>query len=181
LVAQRPEHRPSAWHPVKSDPALAAGLGWIAHIGAVVLALVCTVVLGMLIGLLGTALDGLGGGWQQVGGVLATAGVIVMFSVLFSWLGHLPGAFFTGPSDPVGNRRLVRCPCSRPLRWGGSGAGRRDRTGRAFWPTPCSDSLGLPAPAVAMARTLQCLGLPAGAAPFWVLLAQASGALFWQL
>ncbi|MBY6116577.1 hypothetical protein KUW09_19925 [Mameliella alba] len=76
-------------HPLRSDPALAAGLGLGAHAVAIAAAMVLTVTMGLAVGFLGLALRPLS---EAIGGALAAAGMILAFSVMLSWVGHLPGA-----------------------------------------------------------------------------------------
>lgn len=83
---------PGRGHPLRSDPALGAGLGGalglLIHVVAILGAMVSTAIVGLVIGSLGALTDPASTG----GSVVAAIGVVLSFSVLFSWIGHLLGA-----------------------------------------------------------------------------------------
>lgn len=78
---------PAWYHPLRSDPDLARGLGIVSHLAAIIIAVVLTVIAGLVLGYTGSALQPSGQG------LLAAIGLVLSFSVLFSWAGHIPGAF----------------------------------------------------------------------------------------
>ncbi|MGP6086441.1 hypothetical protein [Antarctobacter jejuensis] len=74
---------------MRTDPALADSLSIWVHLMAIGLTLVGTVVFGYSLGMSATSVA-----WVSEGlaAVLAAIGFVLTFSVLFSWMGHLPGA-----------------------------------------------------------------------------------------
>ncbi len=83
-------HRPEPWwHPLRSDPGLAEGLNVWVHLLAIVLTLIVTVVLGFALGISATPVALLS---VDLAAVFSALGLVLVFSVLFSWAGHLPGA-----------------------------------------------------------------------------------------
>ncbi len=81
---------PGRWHPLRSDPGLAAGLTVWRHALSIVMAMVATVVVGLALAFVGNSIEPV---WPDGGGVLFALGAVIAFSVMFSWAGHLPGAF----------------------------------------------------------------------------------------
>ncbi|AHM02533.1 hypothetical protein roselon_00066 [Roseibacterium elongatum DSM 19469] len=56
---------------------------------AILIALVATALAGLAVWIVGVAISAVS---QATGGAIAAAGMVLTFSVMFSWAGHLPGA-----------------------------------------------------------------------------------------